>query len=105
MPTPTKLNVYIEKIMHISVQRMGGAFAGILGTSGADSGIVYKLKKAAMSYAGEYTESTPNPAKLTALSQEMYGYLQTLQLTYTLTEEEAGKLIDLLQKLDDESLS
>lgn len=79
---------------------MGGAFAGIMGVSGADNQILTKLKRAAIAYANEYTKSSPSRTQLDNISSEMYGYLQTLQLTYTLTEDEATKLLDELQALD-----
>jgi hypothetical protein len=101
MPASTKLNSFIEAIMSITVQRMGGAYAGILGSSGADNDILIKLKRAAISYGRHYGNPVTNQVELMNLSQEIYGYLQTLQLTYTLTESEAGKLIDELQVLDD----
>ena len=101
MSAPTELKPFIETIMSITVQRMGGAYAGILGTSGADNDILIKLKRAVISYAREYSKLAPDQTKLTKLSQEIYGYLQIMQLTYTLTESEAGKLIDELQILDD----
>ena len=81
---------------------MGGAAAGILGASGADNDIVIKLKRVAISYGQEYKKANPNRAELLSLSQEIYGYIQTLQLTYTLNESEASKLIDELQELDDQ---
>ena len=43
MPAPTELKSFIEAIMSITVQRMGGDYAGILGTSGADH--FNKIKK------------------------------------------------------------
>jgi len=100
MPTPPKLKLFVDKVLAISVQRMGGAFAGIMGASGSDNQILNKLKRAAIAYANEYTKSSPGRVQLDNLSNEMYGYLQTLQLTYTITEDEATKLIDELQDLD-----
>jgi hypothetical protein len=79
---------------------MGGAFAGIMGVSGADTQILSKLKRTAIDYANEYTKPSPNKPQLDKLSSEIYGYLQTLQLTYTLTEDESNSLIDELQVLD-----
>jgi hypothetical protein len=100
MTASAELGLFIEKIINITVQRMGGAAAGILGASGADNDIVIKLKRVAISYGQEYRKASPNRAELLSLSQEIYGYLQTLQLTYTLTEAEGSKLIDELQILD-----
>jgi len=86
--------------MSITVRRMGGAVAGILGASGADNDIVIKLKRTAINYGQGYKKAVPNKGELMILSQEIYGYLQTLQLTNTLAESEADKLIDELQTLD-----
>jgi hypothetical protein len=102
MPDSTKLNLFMTSILSIKVQRMGGAFAGIMGASGADNDILNKLKRAAIAYAREYTKAASDKTTLSNLSEEMYGYFQTLQLTYTLTEEEANKLIDDLQVLSAE---
>jgi hypothetical protein len=92
--------MFMTTILSIKVQRMGGAFAGIMGTSGADNDILNKLKRTALAFAKEYTSSEPNQLKTTKLSQEMYGYFQTLQLTYTITEKEATSLIDELDVLN-----
>ena len=100
MPASTQLSLFVERIMNITVQRMGGAAAGILGASGADNDIVIKLKRAVITYGREYNQSLPNQTELMRLSQEIYGYLQMLQLTHTLSEDETGKLIDDLQSLD-----
>jgi len=81
---------------------MGGAFAGIMGVSGADNQILTKLKRTAVAYANEYSRPSPDKAELNKLSGDMYGCLQTLQLTYTLTEKEAMSLTDELQILDSE---
>lgn len=100
MADSSELDLFVEKIISITVQRMGGAAAGILGASGADNDILIKLKRVAISYGQEFKKTKPNRAELLSLSQEIYGYLQTLQLTYTLTNIEASKLIDELQGLD-----
>jgi hypothetical protein len=100
MVAPAKLKLFVDKILSISVQRMGGAFAGIMGVSGADNQILTKLKRTAVAYANEYIKSSPDRTELDKLSGDIYGYLQTLQLTYTLTENEATILIDELQILD-----
>lgn len=101
MSDSANLNLFIQKILNITVQRMGGASAGILGSSGADNDIVNNLKKTVIAYANEYTKTTPSRVELVSLSQYIYGYLQTLQLTYTLTATEADKLINDLQELTD----
>jgi hypothetical protein len=101
MSASVELDSFIERIMHVNVLRMGGAAAGIMGAAGGDAVILNKLKRSAIAFAREYCKPTPSPDELTQVSQEMYGYLQTLQLTYTLSEKEADKLMDELQALLD----
>ncbi|MGH7142491.1 MAG: hypothetical protein ACREF5_03460 [Candidatus Saccharimonadales bacterium] len=99
MSPSNDLNSFFEKVMHISVLRMGGAFAGILGNAGADSDVLNDLKKQTIIFVREYHKPTPNWDELVRLSQKMIGYLEVLQLTNTLSEEESGNLINELQKL------
>jgi hypothetical protein len=103
MPASTDLNSFLESVMNINVLRMGGASAGILGSTSADSSIVNDLKKGAYLFATEYRKSGADYVTLERLSNEMYGFLQTLQLTYTLSEKEANKFINQLQKLMNEA--
>lgn len=85
--------------MHITVLRMGGAAAGIMGSSGADNDIVNNLKKCAIAFAYEYRKPTPANDELLRLSQEINGYLHVLQLTSALSEKEFNLLVDYLQAL------
>ena len=80
---------------------MGGAAAGILGSSGADSDVLNKLKKTALVFASEYNKPTIDRAILERLSNEIDGLLQTLQVVNTLSEEDGHKLIEQLQNLMD----
>jgi hypothetical protein len=101
MSSPPKLDVFVDKIMHIQVLRMGGAFTGIMGSSGADSDVLNSLKKSVMAFADEYSKPNSGHNDLTRLSQEIWGYTQTLQLTSTLSAKETNELIDDLEVLMD----
>ena len=70
MPDTTKLDIFVEKIMSINVMRMGGAFAGIVGSTGTDGDTANNLKESTINFAREYNKSTLNQDKLTRLSQK-----------------------------------
>lgn len=95
------LNLFIARIMRIDVLRMGGASAGIIGSAGGDTDTVNNVKKTAIVFASEYSKSSPDQDELTRLSQEIIGFLQILQLTYTVSEDEVNGLMDELQMLMD----
>jgi acyl-homoserine lactone acylase PvdQ len=95
------LDLFLERIMNMNLLRMGGASAGIFGSSGADTDILNRLKNTTITFANEYRKPKEGHAKLVQLSKDIYGYFQTLQLTNTLSEKEANKLIDQLDKLTD----
>jgi hypothetical protein len=99
MPNTKKLALFIKRVMDINVLRMGGASAGIIGSSGTDNIVLNNLKKSTLAFAREYSKPTSNQDELIRLSQDMYGYLRTLQVTYTLSEEEVDGLMDELQEL------
>lgn len=85
--------------MQINALSMGGASAGIIGSLGTDDSIINALKKSTNAFAKEYCRPTANHTILDQLSNEIEGFLQTLQLTNTLSEEKVIGLIDQLQKL------
>src|SRR5665647_600172 len=97
----SNLNHFLESVMHVNVLRMGGASAGIIGSAGADSDIIYNLRKCAIAFASEYHKPKSNHDELEKLSQEIGGYIQTLHVIGTLSEAEVDKLIDELQMLTD----
>ncbi len=101
MSQHSDLDMFLEKVMHISVLRMGGAAAGIIGSSGADVGIVNSLKKTTLDFANECRKPTPNQAELQRLSNEVGGFLHTLGVLSILSAEETTNLIQQLQKLTD----
>jgi hypothetical protein len=103
MPNSEKLRLFIERVMDLNVLRMGGASAGIIGASGTDNVILNNLKRSTVAFAREYSRPTSSQLELVGLSQDIYGYLQTLQVTYTLSETEADGLMDELQALMNKS--
>ncbi len=103
MASYTELDSFLERVMHINVLTMGGASEGIIGSSSTGGVIINNLKKTAIAFAHEYRKPASNHDELMRLEQEIAGYLQTLQLTYTLSESEADRLIQKLQILTDKS--
>jgi hypothetical protein len=101
MPS-VSLEDFLEIIMHIDVLRMGGASAGIIGSTGTDDEVLANLKKSAIAFANEYRKPASRHDELHRLSQAIEGYLLTLQLTATLSAAECDELIDQLQTLADE---
>jgi hypothetical protein len=97
MTSPAVLEAFLETVMNISVRRMGGAVAGIMGASGADGELIYDLKKTALAIADKYTHDPKDKKALLDLAEQIGGYIQTLQVTGTLSLQEAE---DALQKLD-----
>ena len=104
MPNSSELELFIETVMSINVLRMGGASAGIIGSTGTDNVVLNNLKKSAAAFAREYSKPASDQHELMGLSQEIYGYLRTLQVTDTISEEEVDKLMDELQTLINKSL-
>lgn len=103
MPASTELGVFLEKVMRINVLKMGGASGGIAGSISGDHLTLQDLKKSAITFAKEYIKPEPDKDELLRLSEEINGYFRILQLTYTLSEKEADKLMDELQALVDEA--
>ncbi len=101
MPTAIELDTFLEEVMQVSSLRFGGASAGIIGAAGEDNDIVNRLKKVAIAFAYEYHLPKPSRPKLLKLEEEIAGYLQILQLNYTMSPAKADKLIRQLQKLTD----
>ena len=99
MPDSEKLALFIEKVMNINVLRMGGASAGIIGASGTDNMVLNSLKKSSAAFAREYSKPISNQHELVGLSRDIYGYLRTLQVTYTLSEVDVDGLMDQLKVL------
>lgn len=98
------LDSFLNHIMAINTTPMGGAMAGILGASGTGTDTINSLKKTALQFANDYSKPKPNQNELDKLEQEIVGYLQILQLTYTLSEDRAQALMDEIQTLTTEKL-
>lgn len=99
MSEPSDLRQFLEHIMQIDVVQMGGARAGIVGSSDANSGTINKLKKNAIAFAQEYTKQKSDHTILTQTADQVIGCLLTLQLTSTLSETTTVALINELEKL------
>ena len=95
----SNLERFVQGIMSIEVLRMDGASAGILGTAGADSDVVHSLKKTTIAFASEYCKAGADQNMLERLAQEIDGLLRTTQLTHTISEERATKLVADLNTL------
>ena len=78
---------------------MGGAMAGIIGTSSANAPVVYELKHAALDYAKQYQTPTADIEQLRPLQDKIIGLLNTLELSSTISHESAQKIIDELLAL------
>jgi hypothetical protein len=94
---------FLDRIMSINVLRMGGAFAGIVGSSGTDNIVLNNLKRTAVTIARAYNKPATQRDELVELSEQIDGYLQTLQLTSTLSKEEVDGLMEQLESLIDNS--
>lgn len=102
MSKPSNLEHFLESIMQINVIHLGGARAGIIGSSDVNNMTVNDLRKSAIAFAKEYQKQRPNHTKLTQNSKQVQGHLLSLQLTNTLSENKVRALIDELEKLTDE---
>jgi hypothetical protein len=95
------LEQFLQRIINISVLRMGGAVAGIIGSVGADNEVLNSLKNTTIAFALEFKKPIPNKEELRQLANNIQGYLQTLELTNALSEEKTNSLIGELQKIID----
>jgi hypothetical protein len=93
------VNNFLKKIMEINVATMGGATAGIIGTSGTGSDVINNLKRTSISFAREYSKQNPSQPELKRLEHQIVGQLRILQLTYTLSEHTVNTIVDELQAL------
>jgi len=94
-----RLEHFLEKIMQISVMHMEGAGAGIIGSSDANSDVVNSLKRSTIAFAQEYRKQEPNQNELKRASEQVSGYLQTLQIINALSENTVAAFIDELGSL------
>lgn len=91
--------------MRVNVTYMGGAAAGIMGLSDANNDIANELKKTSVNFAQEYQKKELNQTELVHLSEQIIGYLQTLQVANTLSESTAEKLIVEVERLVQSSIN
>jgi hypothetical protein len=92
-PSP-KLDNLVEKIM-----RLNGQHTGIYGGDSSARDVLISLRQCVVAFANERNKLAVDHARLLLLSQEIEGYIQTLQVLNTLTMAEAEKLIDDLRTL------
>lgn len=101
MAQKSDIDVFLQSIMKIKVTRMGGASPGIFGQVGTDGDLVNSLKRSAITFATEYRKPESNKDEVPRLSNEVEGYLRSLVLTNTLSENEVDELLDKLYSLSD----
>ena len=105
MAQPSDLDLFLKDVMHISVLRMGGAGAGIVGSSGAEADIVNNLKKTVLDFANESRKPTIDQVALQQLSDEVRGLLQTLGVLSILSAERTNQLIHELRAIVDQLMA
>jgi hypothetical protein len=74
---------------------------GVIGTSGTATDVLNGLKGSTVVFAREYSKAISDPETIERCSQEIEGYLQTLQVLDVMTPAEVEKLINQLQGLRD----
>lgn len=98
MANDPSLQHFLEVIMGINVTTMGGASAGILGSTSSRDDLVHNLKKNAIAFAQAY-RTDPQGTAAEKATKEIIGTLRTLQLTNTLSMKTMTSLIDELEAL------
>jgi hypothetical protein len=98
------LDSFIKKIMNIVVGRVGGNPAGIFGFPRTEDDVLDNLRSSVAAFAHEYSKQKPDKELILKLSEEIEGYLRTLQLTSVLSAEEFEKLLSDLRVLTDYKL-
>jgi len=98
------LNTFIAKIMniHATTAGMGGASAGIFGTTSLGDESVQQLKRVVMAFASEYRKDAKSKATLD-LAKEAEGLLRTLQVVSVITGERCDQLISELHAFLEQS--
>ena len=100
---PLALDTLLDRLMHIHIERMGGAVTGIEGTTGAEVEVINSLKMAARDFAIAYKAPTPDQSKLEELADTIRGYLETLNVLTVLSEKETSELLGQLSLLVDDA--
>jgi hypothetical protein len=101
MEQKSDVDAFLQSIMKIKVTRMGGASPGFFGQVGTDGDLVNSLKRSAIAFATEYRKPGSNKNEVLRLSNEVEGFLHSLILTNTLSENEVDELLDKLYSLSD----
>ena len=102
MVRSNELKSFFDKIMQIKIYRLGGAFAGIMGSQGSDGDTLTSLKRSTIALTRLYHESNPRREETLLLSDKIEGYINALQLTNSISLAKANELIRDLHKLDQE---
>jgi hypothetical protein len=93
------INTFLATIMNIpNTTEMGGAMAGITGTTGPADQAVQDLKRTAMTFGAEY-RSNPNSAATLQLGAQIEGQLTNLLALSALPVEQYGKLMAAVTNL------
>jgi hypothetical protein len=99
MTQPSNQNVQhlVQRLMHItaSLPAMGGAEAGIIGTTHPATATTTQLKHTAIRFAEEY-RANPSSDTTRKLAQDIEGMLSVLASMSVITEPELHELIDVL---------
>jgi len=103
MTNSENLDKFLNKLLDIVIPNLGGASSGILGTTSGDATILNSIKKSAGEFAQEYRSPDPDVEKLKTLSDELSGYLVTLNVMSVISTEELNGFSDALELLVSEA--
>ena|ERR1035437_9781380 len=93
------IDEFTRSLLSIEVLRLGGAGAGIIGSSGNDSSLTYQLKQKAVAFDNSYRSTGPSSTDTKQAADDIYGLIQSLLLTSTISEAKATQLLDALDNL------
>lgn len=99
MKSSTALNSFIENIMSTKDLKMGGASAGIIGSSNGNSIIELNLKKSVIAFATEYQKQNTNKKDLIVLADEVNRNIQTAHMVSLISDKKFDELLDQLEDL------
>lgn len=93
------IDEFTRSLLSIEVLQLGGAGAGIVGSSGNDSNLTYQLKQKAVAFANAYRSTGPSSAGTKQAADDVYGIIQSLLVTSTISEAKATELLNALDNL------